>query len=233
MLTRTPTDMRKLEGEIPLLWEEDAVEISGARSLLEQLKTANAKWGIVTSGTRPLVDGWLSILQLTAPEVLVTAEDVRNGKPDPACYRLGLKHLSCWTETPESPSFLLCVEDAPAGVRAGKLTGCKVIALATTHDVELLTNAGQIGSIPDLRSLCLKNMLAETGEMELEISDGLCLWSWTLFQMVWRKVGRFRIFTMPFRMHSGRTKHLQKDYLLCVVVPTSKDTKARVMGPAC
>lgn len=175
MLTRSSIDVRRLEGEIPLRWGGDSVEISGARSLLALLKTANAKWGIVTSGTRPLVDGWLSILQLTSPKVLVTAEDVRNGKPDPACYRLGLQHLSLLEDDAELPSPPLCIEDAPAGVKAGKSAGCKVIALATTHDIDLLADAGADWIIPDLRSLVLKNVSTETGEIELEIRDTLCL----------------------------------------------------------
>ena len=55
---------------------------SQARDLLASLVVAkNAPWAIVTSGTRPLLDGWLDVMQLAHPQRLVTAEDVQAGKP--------------------------------------------------------------------------------------------------------------------------------------------------------
>ncbi|KAI7116692.1 hypothetical protein KC324_g18983, partial [Hortaea werneckii] len=47
------------EGRIPKEYGADAVEIPGSRNLLESLEKAGAPWAIVTSGTRPLVPGWL------------------------------------------------------------------------------------------------------------------------------------------------------------------------------
>lgn len=70
-----------MEARIPREFGRDAVEIPGARDLLASLDAANAPWAIVTSGTRPLIDGWLDVMQLARPQRLVTAEDVQAGKP--------------------------------------------------------------------------------------------------------------------------------------------------------
>lgn len=46
-----------MEGRLPKLYGDDAVEIPGARSLLLDLISKSAPWAIVTSGTVPLVTG--------------------------------------------------------------------------------------------------------------------------------------------------------------------------------
>ena len=79
MQTNEILDIQQIEGEIPLLFGDDAVEIKGSRALLTNLDEANVPWAVVTSGTLPLVQGWLKILGLAEPRRLVTAEDVENG----------------------------------------------------------------------------------------------------------------------------------------------------------
>ena len=76
-----------------MLHGEETVEIPGARALLDSLVSANASWVIVTSGTIPLVTGWLDVLKLSPPNHLVTTKPVEEGKPDPAGYRLGRQKL--------------------------------------------------------------------------------------------------------------------------------------------
>jgi glycerol-1-phosphatase len=160
----------KAEGSIPKSYGNDVVEISGSRALLENLEKAGAPWAIVTSGTRPLIQGWLDVMKLAQPKYLVTAEEVENGKPDPACYRLGAKRLGMGSV---DPSQLLVLEDAPAGVKAGKAAGFKVVALATTHDVEKLREAGADWIVRDMRSVQLDRYDAKAGKVRMEIRDGL------------------------------------------------------------
>jgi glycerol 3-phosphatase-1 len=64
-------------------------------------------------------------------------------------------------------------EDAPAGVRAGKAAGFKVIALATTHKVNQLREAGADWIVRDMRSVVLKSVDKKTGKATLEICDAL------------------------------------------------------------
>ncbi|KAF2145657.1 uncharacterized protein K452DRAFT_264870 [Aplosporella prunicola CBS 121167] len=137
-----------IEGLIPKEFGQDAVEVPGSRALLDQIEALGAPWAIVTSGTRPLATGWLEIMKLAQPKNFVTAEDVDEGKPDPACYRLGHSKLGI----PASAATLV-LEDAPAGVRAGKAAGFKVVALATTHSVDQLKAAGADWIVRDMRSV--------------------------------------------------------------------------------
>ncbi|KAK4201847.1 DL-glycerol-3-phosphatase [Triangularia verruculosa] len=135
------------EALLPKLYGSSAVEIPGARSLLTSLISLSAPWTIVTSGTIPLVTGWLNVLGLPVPEHIVTAESVQNGKPDPACYLLGRENLG---EPAGQGREVLVLEDAPAGIKAGKAAGCKVIGLVTSHSVEEVLAAGPDWVVKDL-----------------------------------------------------------------------------------
>ena len=107
-----------MEGLIPKEYGADAVEIPGARSLLGALEAADAPWAIVTSGTRPLLEGWLQVMKMASPKHNVVAEDVADGKPHPACYLLGKARLGLGPE-----ETALVIEDAPAGVRLRRVFG--------------------------------------------------------------------------------------------------------------
>lgn len=144
------------------------MEIPGARAFLDRLEEVGAPWAIVTSGTRPLVTGWLEVMKLAHPKYLVCAEMVENGKPDPACYLLGHSMLNLPSGEP-----VLVLEDAPAGVRAGKAAGFKVVALATTHTVDQLKEAGADWIVRDMQSVTLKAYDQESGRISIEFSDGL------------------------------------------------------------
>lgn len=163
----TEADISEKEGLIPRLYGKDAVEIPGARPLLDQLDASNVPWAIVTSGTRALVAGWINVLKLAPPKHLVVAEDVENGKPDPACYLLGQKRLSLG----ESRGKLVVVEDAPSGIRAGKAAGFMVIGLATSHTPDQVRNAGADWTVKDLQSVKLKAF--ENGVAKIAIKNGL------------------------------------------------------------
>lgn len=160
-------DVCAAEGAIPKKWGHDAVEIPGSRSILESLEHASAPWAIVTSGTQPLVTGWLEVMGLAHPKHLVSAEQVAKGKPDPACYKLGAERLGV------KSNDVLVLEDAPAGVRAGKAAGYKVVALATTHTVQQLQEAGADWIVYDMRSVTMKDFDQKTGKVVISIKDAL------------------------------------------------------------
>lgn len=163
------TDISELEGRIPKEHGADAVEIPGSRKLLDKLEQNAVPWCIVTSGTRPLVTGWLDVMKLAHPENLVVAEDVENGKPDPACYKMGEAKLALSHPQPSIVVF----EDAPAGVRAGKAAGFVVVALHTTHTLGQLREAGADLIVRDMRSVILKTWDKSTGQAKIEVLDAL------------------------------------------------------------
>ena len=96
-----------------------------AAALLAELPPGS--WAVVTSGTRALATSRLAAAGLPLPSVLVTADDVRAGKPDPEGYLEAARRLGC------SPADCVVVEDAPAGVQAALAAGMRVVGLTTTH----------------------------------------------------------------------------------------------------
>ncbi|KAK5089647.1 DL-glycerol-3-phosphatase [Lithohypha guttulata] len=156
----------EMEGRVPREFGNDAEEIPGARKLLEKLDDLNAPWAVVTSGTRALVSGWLHVLKLAEPRTMVVAEDVANGKPDPACYLLGRSRLRL-----DERSDLVVFEDAPSGIKAGKAAGFKVVGLATTHTLVQVTDAGADWIVQDMRSISIKDF--QNGKVTFEIKNSL------------------------------------------------------------
>ncbi len=162
-------DVAKVEGQLPVLYANLATEIPGARQLLDSIIKISAPWAIVTSGTEPLVHGWLSRMKLAIPEHLVTAESVPEGKPDPACYRMGLDKL----RLADAAADVLVLEDSPAGIQAGKAAGCKVIGLVTSHTAEQVLAAEPDWVVKDLTSVRVVG--SKDGKVLVEIKDGLKL----------------------------------------------------------
>jgi len=140
--------VKHMESLLPKNYGSDAVEIPGARSLLDSLTSSGIPWTIVTSGTNPLVTGWLNVLKLPIPVHLVVAEDVEVGKPDPTCYLMGKDKLGLKGE-----DDVLVLEDSPAGIKAGKDAGCKVLGVVTSHTVEQVVAAGPDWIVKDLSSV--------------------------------------------------------------------------------
>jgi mannitol-1-/sugar-/sorbitol-6-phosphatase len=67
--------------------------------------------------------------------VLVSADDVRRGKPDPEGYLCAAALLGA------DPARCLVVEDAPAGIAAARAAGARTVGVATTHEPEELAEA--------------------------------------------------------------------------------------------
>ncbi|GJC83267.1 2-deoxyglucose-6-phosphate phosphatase 1 [Colletotrichum liriopes] len=112
-----------------------------------------------------LVLAWHKILRLPLPEpeLLITAESVQNGKPDPACYNLGREILRLNNKAPD----ILVVEDSPAGIRAGKAANCWVVGLLTSHSKEQIAAAGPDWIIQDLTSV--KVLKKHEGKVIIEL----------------------------------------------------------------
>jgi len=96
---------------------EDAqtvTSIPGAAPLLARLP--DRRWAMVTSATRSLADARLAATGLPALTVLVTADDVETGKPDPTGYLLAacpLAHALRWLRGASTPSNLVLIHARP------------------------------------------------------------------------------------------------------------------------
>lgn len=96
------------------------------------------RWAAVTSGPRSLMHKRLAAAGLPTPSVLVGAHDVTAGKPDPEGYLAAAAALGV------DPAACLVVEDAPAGIAAGRAAGAWVLAVATSHPTSMLQEADAV-----------------------------------------------------------------------------------------
>jgi sugar-phosphatase len=105
-------------------------------------------WAVVTSCGRALAELRLTSVGLPLPEVVVTSEDVTQGKPAPEGYQLGAKRLG------HDAATCVVFEDAPPGIAAARAAGARVIALNTTQPDADFTGADAI--IPDFTGIRLR-----------------------------------------------------------------------------
>jgi len=95
---------------------------------------------VVTSGARRFALARLAGAGLPVPPVLVSADDVREGKPSPEGYLRAARLVGA------APGACVVFEDAPSGVTAGRAAGATVVAVGTTHPPEALAEAHAIVS---------------------------------------------------------------------------------------
>lgn len=118
-------EIEDLDGVVPL---------PGALELLTSLP--EDRWTIVTSCTRPLAEVRIKAAGLPLPKKFVTSNDITNGKPHPEPFLKGAAVVGF------PAGECVVFEDVPAGVRAGKASGAKVIAFTTTVAESAVREAG-------------------------------------------------------------------------------------------
>ena len=121
------------------------ITLPGALELLRTLPEES--WTVVTSCTRALAIRRLEAAGLLVPRQLVTASDIRRGKPDPEPYLKGAERLGL------APRDCIAFEDAPAGIRSARAAGARVIGVRTTASEAELRAAGASFVVDDLSSL--------------------------------------------------------------------------------
>ena len=134
--------------------------LPGVRALLRKLGRRGIPRAIASSTHRLNIETAIEALKLGGFSAIVTAEDVTRGKPDPevfvkAAERLGLPPKCC-----------VVFEDTHAGIQAARSAGAGVIAVATTHPAELLTDADTVVTRLD------KMSINEIERVALDRTDG-------------------------------------------------------------
>ena len=122
---------------------EGVVAIPGAVEFLNRLP--GSQWALVTSAPKELALRRLQAAGISPPQVLVTAEDVAIGKPDPACYVLGAQRLGVPVQD------CLVFEDATVGIRAGEAAGAAVVVVTSTHLKPMATAHASIDGYEQLQ----------------------------------------------------------------------------------
>jgi sugar-phosphatase len=137
------------ETEASAIESHEASDQSGVTIMpgaLELLKSIpDRHWAVVTSGSRLLARNRLIYCGLPVPEVLVTSDDVTNGKPHPEPYLKGAAGLGL------SAAECMVIEDAPAGIQSARSGGMKVVGITSTYTQSVLAHAdaviGKLGQI--------------------------------------------------------------------------------------
>jgi mannitol-1-/sugar-/sorbitol-6-phosphatase len=143
-------EIQDLEGVIPL---------PGVLEFLESLPPD--RWTIVTSCTRALAEVRICAAGLPLPTRFVTADEITRGKPDPEPYIRGSAMLGI------APPDCVVVEDVPAGIRAGKAAGMRVIGVETTLAGDALLSAGADFVVPGCSHIV--NRTSSDGSLILEL----------------------------------------------------------------
>jgi len=151
----------ELETEVRRVEEREAHDtdgvavMPGAAGLLKAIP--EGLWAVVTSGTTHLATSRLRHANLPLPKVLVSADEVKEGKPHPEPYLMGARLLG------RQAAECLVIEDAPAGIEAAHAAGMKAIGLTSTFSASEL-HADSV--IEDLRHLRVD---LRDGKLELHI----------------------------------------------------------------
>lgn len=120
--------------------------VPGAVAFMRHLREAGVPLGVVTSGRRDYANCELTALGVMEfLDVVVTADDVSRGKPDPEGYLAGCAGLAV------EPAGTIVFEDTPAGITAARCAGARCVGIATGHPPVELGEADVV--VPDFTEL--------------------------------------------------------------------------------
>lgn len=121
----------------------DVRACAGALELVAQLPARS--WAVVTSGNRPVALARLRAAGFGEPPVLISADDVTAGKPDPQGYEMAARLLGVM------PQACVVVEDAVAGLQAAAAAGMRAVAVE-----------GETGPLPAPRTHAIRSLVQVT-----------------------------------------------------------------------
>ena len=119
--------------------ERGITALPGVEKWLQTLRAANIPCVIASSTHRENITATLEVLGFASFfQSIVTAEDVKRGKPDPEVFLTAAKRIGV------SGSEGVVFEDALVGIAAGQAAGMRVVAVTTTNPRELLEHAYRV-----------------------------------------------------------------------------------------
>ncbi|MFV0406065.1 MAG: HAD-IA family hydrolase [Propioniciclava sp.] len=130
---------------------DQVAAIPGAQAFMQQAQALQAPMALVTSASRPLALSRMAAAGLPLPPVMVTADDVHQGKPHPEGYLAAAATLAV------PPERCVVFEDVPHGLAAGQAAGATVILLGDAA----LPDGSPEARLPDFRSLSLERRDSE------------------------------------------------------------------------
>ncbi len=144
-------ELAKTEGRI----------IEGVRDFLEMLRQNNVPMAICSGAVLAEIELILEEARLRPFfAVIVSAEQIKRGKPDPEGFLLTLQELNHERQIHIESDQCIVIEDSHWGLEAAKAAGMHTIAVTNSYDAEQLAMAERIVtrlnelSIDDLQKLC-------------------------------------------------------------------------------
>ena len=135
--------------------------IEGVRDFLQMLKQNNIPMAICSGALLAEIELILEEGRLRSFfEVIVSAEQVKKGKPNPEGFLLTLQKLNQDRQIPIAGEQCIVVEDSHWGLEAAKAAGMHTVAITNSYDADQLAMAEKVVtqlselSIDDLQHLC-------------------------------------------------------------------------------
>jgi len=156
--TRIFEELAKTEGRI----------IEGVRDFLKMLRQNNVPMAICSGALLAEIELMLEEARLRPFfAVVVSAEQVKKGKPDPEGFLLTLQKLNRIVSPAQAgiqnhilPNQCIVIEDSHWGLEAAKAAGMHTVAVTNSYDADqlamaekIVTQLGEL-SIVDLQQLC-------------------------------------------------------------------------------
>ena len=149
--TRLFEQLAKTEGKI----------IEGVREFLDTLSAAKVPTAICSGALRTEIELILEESSLRNYfDAIVSAEDVKRGKPDPEGFLLTLEKLNDLWPEPITAQRCIVIEDSHWGLKAARAAGMCTIAVTNTYDAAQLKQADRVVArldeltMADLQRIC-------------------------------------------------------------------------------
>lgn len=124
--------------------------IPGVMEFIHALKEEGFKLALVTSSEDRKMKRAFEVLSLDGIfDVVITADRITRGKPNPMCYQLAAADLHL------RPEECIVFEDAFTGIQAATAAGMRVIGIASTNPAEALKDK-VYAVIPDFCGLTVE-----------------------------------------------------------------------------
>lgn len=141
----------------------------GALELVEGAAAQGLMLGIVSGALREEIVQALHQSGLRRHfKAIVSAEDVRRGKPHPEIYQRALSELNNQPPLPERlvhPHEVLAVENSPMGLAAASAAGLVCLGVAHRYELcQLVTASGAVQSLSDIDPAGLQTIFAEASQ---------------------------------------------------------------------
>jgi mannitol-1-/sugar-/sorbitol-6-phosphatase len=111
---------------------EGVRSIPGANEFFESIP--RGRRAVVTAASRRILDSCFRTVGLVPPDVCVTGDTLKAGKPNPEGYLEAARQLNC------KPEDCIVFEDSPAGITAAHRAGMRSVAVLSNYTEASLRN---------------------------------------------------------------------------------------------